>query len=86
MNDEHGLLDFADRLRAEVIEESAGQSDLPVGDGPAPDFKENAFTRIMTGYLTDLGTIEDAEICHYFQKTGRGHVKVNGFFMRNSEP
>src|SRR5665647_2255905 len=70
------MAEFSRGLHAEVIErsrDSAGQA----------DFKENAFTQLVVGYLTDAGVAEDGQVCYFEKKLPPpyGTVKTNGYYI-----
>ncbi|MDZ7961467.1 MAG: AIPR family protein [Aulosira sp. DedQUE10] len=73
MSEQIKLIQFAEDLRQEVINNSeAGQdSDNTEGDS----FREDEFTRLMIEYLTDAGELDDGEVCYH---RNRG-LKVNGY-------
>jgi hypothetical protein len=82
MAEERGLIAFGQRLRAEVIEASGGEHSEDQTEGPQFEhYKENVFTRIVGGYLSDLGVIEDLQSCYYESRLSSGHVKVNGYHI-----
>ncbi|HEY3295385.1 MAG TPA: AIPR family protein [bacterium] len=74
------LEEYVLNFRAEVMERARGVADA-TSDGSDSDFKENAFTQLFTEYLTEIGEIDDAEICYCFKDTTRGQLKSNAYFL-----
>lgn len=71
---EREFLGFAQRLNADVRDRATG-----IDLGGTVDFRENAFTEHVLEYLFEIGMVENAEVCHYESRVGRGFAKVNGF-------
>ena len=70
---------FLASLNSDVRDRALGAK----GDFEA-DFKENVFTEVVSDYLSEVGVIEGAEVCHYEGRIGRGTAKTNGFFAEES--
>lgn len=79
MYDVIGMDEFAQRIRGEVIERSHGQVEDEQFEGTVPDFVENAFTQLMSDYLSDSGIIDDAEVCYFQYGTGSKMARINGY-------
>ncbi|GAA4428748.1 AIPR family protein [Bremerella cremea] len=74
MADDSGLLHFSQQLRAEVL----ARATVDAEDGQA-EFRENVFTTLVAEYLAEAGVIDDAEVCFFCRRTGKGIVKINAF-------
>lgn len=75
---------FARELNAEVLLRAAGADSADVGAG---EFKVNAFTAVVTDYLTEAGIAEDIQPC-YFEKAlpaNKGIIQANGYYLPESE-
>ena len=77
---ERELLQFAERLQADV-------RDRATGGGPSGEsnFRENAFTEIVLEHLFEIGMVENGEVCHFEGRIGRGIGKVSGFGFNDDE-
>lgn len=80
MSERQQLEDFIQGIRADIIDDAHGYLNEETEE-VIPDFKENVFTRILAGYLADIGTIDDATVCYYERRTSGGHIKVNGYHI-----
>ena len=80
MSERQQLEEFIQGIRADVIDDAHGYLNEETEE-MIPDFKENVFTRIVAGYLADIGAIEDATVCYYERRTSGGHIKVNGYHI-----
>jgi hypothetical protein len=80
VSEERAFEEFFRALRAEVVQQAAGDT-----DGAAdPDFKENVFTRIVVeDYLSELGETDNASVCHCEPRRGQGIAKVNGYAIND---
>ena len=76
MTDAREFQEFSLRLNAEVRERASG-----LGDDGTPDFRENAFTELLTEYLSEIGVIEDATTAFCELRSGRGMARVNGYSL-----
>jgi hypothetical protein len=73
MSEQTQLIQFAENLSQEVINYSeAGQSNDSCDDN---SFREDEFTRLMIQYLTEIGELDDGDVCYH---RARG-IKVNGY-------
>jgi len=73
MSTEDELLKFAENLRQEVI--------ATAETGEKEQLREDQFTELMIGYLTDAGEIDDGMVC--FQKALG--LQVNGYAVSEDE-
>ncbi len=74
MDEDAGLVQFAEDLRQEVIASSDADEDAGL-------FREEEFTRIFIDYLCEAGELEDGEVCYHI---ARG-IKVNGYNIQEAE-
>ena len=63
--------EFAEEFRQEVLSRSE--------DDESGHFREDAFTEVMIEYLTQVGEVDDGDVC-YYRHTARGE-KLNGFAL-----
>ena len=49
------------------------------------NFRENAFTEIVVEYLSEIGMVENGEVCYCETRVGRGIGKVSGFGFNDDE-
>lgn len=68
---------FYEALQGEVIDEAGGAG--YASDEVSPDFKENAFTRIITEDLALAGVLESPLTCHYEATIGGAVIKVSAY-------
>lgn len=73
MSEQTKLIQFAEDLRQEVINNSEAGQDSEAEEGDS--FREDEFTRLMIEYLADAGELDDGEVCYH---RSRG-IKVNGY-------
>ena len=76
-NDDLELNQFIKNLHQEVIINSEGNK----ADEDSGSFREEEFTGLMIGYLTDAGELEDGHVCYH---SARG-IKVNGYNLQEDE-
>ncbi len=71
---------FTERLSSEI-------RDRAMGGGPfgKKNFRENAFTEIVIEYLSEIGMVENGEVCYCETRVGRGIGKVSGFGFNDDE-
>lgn len=79
MTEDIELLRFIQRINAEVHDRASGGS----GNDGAVDFKENVFVEYVLDHLSEMGIIENAEVCHFEGRTARSTFKVNGFAVND---
>ena len=72
------IVEFWKELEDDVLNEAKHPSDGSDG-GSGEDFKENAFTRIVIGDMTDAGALESPTECHYSGKFKGHEFKVNAY-------
>ena len=77
---EHELRIFAERLIFDVRDRAMGG-----GLSGRPNFKENAFTEIVVEFLSEIGMVENGQVCHCETRGGRGIGKVSGFGFNDDE-
>jgi hypothetical protein len=70
--------EFWRELEDDVLNEAKHPSDGSDG-GSGEDFKENAFTRIVIGDMSDAGALESPTECHYAGKFKGHEFKVNAY-------
>ena len=71
---------FIQRINADIRDRLS--SDLEAGGGV---YSENIFSEMMFEYLSEVGMIENPELCHYEGTIGRGITKINGFAFNDDE-
>ena len=71
---------FAERLNSEVRDRAMGG-----GLSGKKNFRENAFTEIVVEYLSEIGMVENGEVCYCETRVGRGIGKVSGFGFNDDE-
>ena len=71
---------FAERLKSEVLDRAMDGS--PSGK---TNFRENAFTEIVVEYLSEIGMVENGEVCYCETRIGRGIGKISGFGFNDDE-
>ena len=71
---------FAERLSSDVRDRAMGG-----GLSGKKNFRENAFTEIVVEYLSEIGMVENGEVCHCETRVGRGIGKVSGFGFNDDE-
>ena len=74
------LRKFAERLSSEVRDRAMGG-----GLSGKKSFRENAFTEIVVEYLSEIGMVENGEVCYCETRVGRGIGKVSGFGFNDDE-
>lgn len=79
MEDRH-FAQYLERLRSQVADAAL---DVPLpGEYVVPAmFGEQAFTEVISAFLTDRGQLNDAELCYLDMRMGRGIAKVNGWCL-----
>ena len=80
MNLDRELRIFSERLSSEVRDRATGG-----GLSGKKNFRENVFTEIVVEHLSEIGMIENGEVCHYETRVGRGIGKVSGFGFNDDE-
>jgi hypothetical protein len=68
------IAEFAEHYHASIIDEATASVDDESGV-----FKENIFTQHMIDYLSELGVINGAELCHFEKRTTKGNIKTNAY-------
>lgn len=48
-------------------------------------YSESVFTEHIVDYLSEIGMVENAEVCYYESSSGRSTIKVNGYALNESE-
>ncbi len=76
---EQDILKFRSQLLAEISNERSASGPL------VPEFSENIFTDICTGWLSEAGITENPEICFFEHSIGNRTVKVNGYAVSDDE-
>lgn len=76
------LLDFYEQLQADVIAEAHGSS---ADEYTESDFKENAFTKIVTDDLAAAGVLESPVVCHYQPVSGSAGMKINAYCIPDED-
>ncbi len=71
---------FAERLIFDVRDRATGG-----GLSGRTNFRENAFTEIVVEYLSEIGMVENGQVCHCETRVGRGIGKVSGFGFNDDE-
>lgn len=77
------LQSFYEELQADVIAEAGGSEDGAISDGP--DFKENAFTRIVIEDLASAGVLESPTECHYQATISGLSLKTNAYSIPDED-
>ena len=77
---EHELRIFAERLIFDVRDRAMGG-----GLSGRTNFRENAFTEIVVEFLSEIGMVENGQVCHCETRVGRGIGKVSGFGFNDDE-
>ncbi len=71
------LAGFHEQLQSDVIATARGDGNGE--EGRTGDFKENAFTELVSEDLSVAGVLESPEVCHHEGGSGSAEFKVNGF-------
>jgi hypothetical protein len=85
MSQERGLEEFYERIQDEIVSNLKEQGYEEEEIKSSIEISESMFTNIMIGHLTDLGVLEEAETCYYYERTGSGNIKVNGYSVNEIE-
>jgi hypothetical protein len=71
--------EFRNLLLAEISDAKGG------GAAGLPQFSENVFTEICTGWLEETGLTENPEVCHFERSFGLRTAKANGYAVSDDE-
>lgn len=80
MAEQDGLSRFLSEIESEITD--VCNSDFSSG---AVEFRENAYTRILSEELEDRGILESSEICYLNRGSGASQIKVNGYGLPDEE-
>lgn len=73
------IAEFRRSLIADVNEAKTG------GAAAQPDFSDNVFTDICTGWLSEVSFTENPEVCHFERSFGSRTVRANGYGISDDE-
>ena len=71
--------EFRKSLIADINEARMG------GSSALPDFSENVFTDICTGWLSEAAFTENPEVCHFERSFGTRTARANGYGISDDE-
>jgi len=72
MAEQEDLTAFATELAEDVRDRS-------LGDAVGAQFRENAFVEFVAEHLSEIGMIDNPEICYHEGRLGNGIVRLNGY-------
>lgn len=79
MSTDLDVADFRRSLIADVNEAKTG------GTAAQPDFSDNVFTDICTGWLSEVAFTENPEVCHFERSFGTRTARANGYGVSDDE-
>lgn len=69
---------------SQILESEVSQRVIDSSLDDSGSFREEVFSEHVADILSELGETEDMTVCFYEHKTGKGNVRVNGYYVNDS--